>query len=958
MFRYLPFGVVAAERHSVDRLAEATVIRRSASVLSANIVLHGVSLPTAVLMARVLGPELIGQYGAMLIWSGFWTAVGSLSIGSAAAYFAAGMKRSELQELVAGTLLTTVLLSALLYGVGYTLAPLIFDHYGGRVTVQARLFVLFVPLNLVSLGIMNIVVGRLKVTHFNLLRLIAPVATLVGVVAAFGFAHRTLDAAIEVFLLANALQLAVALAYAGHQGWLAFRISRPLLRAMLAFGGKAHLGLIGRTLNIYLDQLLISLLLPARALGLYAKAVSAASVLTVASGTVGYLAQPEIRTAEGPARGAVAARLIKLNLMLTLPATIGLLALMPQAILLVYGPAFTDAVLAARILCVAAFIEGLSQTCSGALLGYGRPIVTTVVQVLSLPLSIVLLLVLVPLIGIEGAAVTSVCAYSLTTVLFLVYMTKSLDLQVTSILPDVSDIAATLVLFKVTVEDIIDTLLYYLKSILLWLAFVTLFPIIGGSIAFAHINVDWIMLGLMVTFLACLTIGTAVWHIHKTGDVLSLITLAAAFYLFALSIGAVYYWIAPPLSMYGLFSKSDIVFAVVIAIVAWCFLVAGWIIAPFNTFVTVLPSLSSRVGMSTLMLRASPLLLIGWSARVYHIVHGQYFHTTAADYIITNGTTWIIGFATHIPTAVLSLAGATLFLANNHKRHSRSVIFFWFFLFVECLWYLPSGSREDIVALVMLGLILLYYGNSRQLPYRALLVGSALTVFVIFPFIQVYRGDNRHYQLNAESSLQTALHSFAWQSPKTLITNGISVTFSRFSDITSIVAIVHQGTPKAELGPQKVLLRSVETIIPKAWLSNKTDPGLYGNEFGRRYGFLYERDFVTSIAVSQPGELFLSYRWIGLGIGMVLVGMILSAVDASMKMRNTHVVALALYALTAWPLIQGMETTVAVGLFGLMRTTVLYAVILMYLGSAPSKASTFGRETEAALTNRSGRRSA
>jgi hypothetical protein len=247
---------------------------------------------------------------------------------------------------------------------------------------------------------------------------------------------------------------------------------------------------------------------------------------------------------------------------------------------------------------------------------------------------------------------------------------------------------------------------------------------------------------------------------------------------------------------------------------------------------------------------------------------------------------------------------------------------------LEFAFYLPSGSRGSIIGLALMIVVVRYYGLGRRPSWIALAITAALTMLVVFPLELTYRNTTGGYQSNPQAALKSASTGLFSQRPSDAWRTGFDATFSRFSDVTAVAALLHTGPGAIDIKPGETLLWSAETFVPRAFYPAKADPGRFGNEFGRAYGLVANNDRRTSIAFPEYAEFYLNFGVLGMVLGMAVIGAFLRLVGDYFIGRKDDPAALAVYATAAWELVNGQESIVAVGLFGVVKLMLVLGLLL------------------------------
>ena len=183
--------------------------------------------------------------------------------------------------------------------------------------------------------------------------------------------------------------------------------SRARSRVAAAFGAKSWLSTIAGVANNRLDQVLMAGLVASRELGLYAVAVSIASLTYGLSMAVSSALYP--RVAEGEA--GLAARSCRVTVSIVAVAALVLGALAPPMIPFVFGSDFAGALPMLIVLLFASVPLAGTIVLAAALNAADDPAATMRAELVGLALTVPALIVLLPVGGGIAAALISLAAY-------------------------------------------------------------------------------------------------------------------------------------------------------------------------------------------------------------------------------------------------------------------------------------------------------------------------------------------------------------------------------------------------------------------------------------------------------------------------------------------------------------------------------------------------------------------
>jgi O-antigen/teichoic acid export membrane protein len=224
--------------------------------------------------------------------------------------------------------------------------------------------------------------------------------------------------------LSVAAPLAAGILLGRALGWHALVPSRDLalLNRVVRTGISLHATSVAVFLNLRIDLLMVGIILDARDAGLYSLSVNLAGLGAVATATIGLAAlkdQTELEPREAVAYTVAFTRRTVVYAMGF--AALAILVSRPL-IAIAYGSEWTDAALPFALLsagCVALAVETPAR---GLLLRIGRPWTISLAAVAATVVNVVANLILLPTLGLVGAALASMASYATAAALMVLLL--------------------------------------------------------------------------------------------------------------------------------------------------------------------------------------------------------------------------------------------------------------------------------------------------------------------------------------------------------------------------------------------------------------------------------------------------------------------------------------------------------------------------------------------------------
>ncbi len=393
------------------------------STLEAQVALLLLNVFTGVASARLLGPQGRGELQALLLWPSLLMMLATMGINPAIV-FAIGKREFEISEVWTGSLVIGLAQSAFVILAGAILLPMVLRNYPSVVREYAFIFLLFTPIMMVGGYPSSFLQGKLDMASYNLVRCLPNLVYALGLAVLVCLRRGNLPGVVAFLLLGPVVGAGVAYALLLKREKLRLVWNRLAALSLSKYGFKTQFESVNSYINQRVDQLLLSLFVAPRELGLYVVAVTLSSavgffpqamgIVTLASGS---------NLPPGEARHAISLS-FRLSLVWLLLLCAVLFVIAPYLIVFFFGPNFAGSILACRILLPGTVFLGLRQVLYEGARALGKPAVPSYAEGFGTIVTISALYLLLPRYGFVGAAIASTLAYG-TSFLFILLLCAS-----------------------------------------------------------------------------------------------------------------------------------------------------------------------------------------------------------------------------------------------------------------------------------------------------------------------------------------------------------------------------------------------------------------------------------------------------------------------------------------------------------------------------------------------------
>jgi len=370
--------------------------------------------------ARALGPTGRGDLLVITLWPLVIALLAELGLPNAYRYWMA-KEPGRASPLFANAVVYTTIVGAASIALAYLVVPHLVAQRSAPVMMLLRIYLINIP----AVIFLNLMRGLLEGTRrFGW----AGMARLIFFgIQAFGFGglwligRLTVDTAAYTMIVSQTASMLLALVAVLYQlrprwkpSWLEFKTS-------MNYGLRGYAGGVADFTTLRLDQLMLGAMASSPAIGLYVVAVRLSEITTFAATALADALMPEVAASRaGDQAESLLGRSLRLTVYSNAVVLVPLWLAAPTILKMLFGESFVPATSAFRWLLMAAVVWSAGAIVTSGLQGFGYPGLSTIARFLSAIVTAAALLILLPRMGITGAAIASLIGYSvmLTASLF------------------------------------------------------------------------------------------------------------------------------------------------------------------------------------------------------------------------------------------------------------------------------------------------------------------------------------------------------------------------------------------------------------------------------------------------------------------------------------------------------------------------------------------------------------
>lgn len=399
-------------------------LKDSSAVLLAQIVSFVTSLLTGIIIARILGPTGKGTLRLLTLVPLMITSLGCLGIQISNVYFI-GRKKYEYQLIAANSFFIAILLSIVVAALYPLLIPKFFGAMKVNVPNSIKLITYFmIPLGLLTTYLSSFLIGLRRIVTHSYIGITRSVTLLLLIIVCLFIFRLGLYGALMVNIIVPMIALSLMVISLKDTIKLKPHYERRILKDSIIFGIKGHLGNVAQYFNYRLDFFIVAIFLNPKEVGFYSVAVAIAELIWYIPRAISTVLFPMTASSCKESSKEFLPNIARKMIITIFPTALLILLVGKPLISLLYGKQFSASILPMLLLLPGILVMSVGKTLGAYIAGRGKPEYNTIAAFVSLSITVILDIILIPRMGISGAAIATSFSYILATIIMIYYYIK------------------------------------------------------------------------------------------------------------------------------------------------------------------------------------------------------------------------------------------------------------------------------------------------------------------------------------------------------------------------------------------------------------------------------------------------------------------------------------------------------------------------------------------------------
>lgn len=418
--------------------------KKSFSIFTRDIFLFILGVLTSIVIARKLGPDLLGIWVIIFLIPSYAEAFGRLKFDLAAVYFIGKKKYSQneilyhlnLIALVTGLLITTILLIFI-----NPLNNLLFNGDSDKIILILAILP-HIILNLFNLNYTYMLISIEDVKTYNNMVIIKAIigsggASILLLVFNYGIWSVIVTSVLAVLasFIYGLYFLDKKIEKTKHN----YKLNKQLLKDFFSYSYKLYIGGLISFLNVYVMKSFLSVMLNSSKVAFFSIAQDRATLLEKIPSAVNVLLYPRVSNSTFEDSSSITSRAFRIILILCFYSSIIASFLVKPAILILYGKQYLPVVLPLLLIIPGVIFSGSSSVFTSYFTGIGRADIVMKLSILPLIFQLILGFILINNFGIIGAALTFTFSMIIFGILQIIFFLKISNTTYKNLIPSSED---------------------------------------------------------------------------------------------------------------------------------------------------------------------------------------------------------------------------------------------------------------------------------------------------------------------------------------------------------------------------------------------------------------------------------------------------------------------------------------------------------------------------------------
>ncbi len=385
-----------------------------------------------ILIARLLGPELKGEYEIIILIPSILIVFGNLGLPVSNVYYIAKYKRIE-SKILGNTLLINLIFSLIIITMLFLLLPVLKVKIWNNLDLdlsRIALFGIFFHLNFINF--IKIFEGKKEFSISSLYELLYVILWLILIVTIFFVNKFKLQLTVYVWIISIFILFLIQFFHLIIK--YKVKLSSNLIKNQLFFGVRVYLSQFFSYLNYRIDIFILGIISGFYYVGIYSIAVLSAEMLWKPTQQIVTIFLPF--SSENKNKNNYLLTLFIARITFTIGLILGIIGIVfgKFLIILFFGKDFLPSYISFIILIPGIVIFNIARILAIDIIGQGKPEINIYFLLTSLILNIILNIILIPLLNEIGASIATMISYFFVTLLFIWYYRRKYKFNLKDIL--------------------------------------------------------------------------------------------------------------------------------------------------------------------------------------------------------------------------------------------------------------------------------------------------------------------------------------------------------------------------------------------------------------------------------------------------------------------------------------------------------------------------------------------